>query len=313
MNSITLKTYAKINLSLDVTGVREDGYHLVRMVMQAVDLCDDMVIRVFGSKDPKITLKSNKYYVPTDRRNTAYKAAELMIEACRKSRSSWADQPFEVRIDIGKNIPVAAGLAGGSSNAAGAIIGLNRVLDMRLKPAEMCAIGSRIGADVPFSIMSMLAAMDGPDLREGGISTAALAEGVGEVLTPLHPISMWTVLVKPHFSVSTKDVYQALDAIEISRHPDTEAVLRGMKTGDANAIANGMANVLEEVTLVQHPRVAEVKSIMQKHCPDLTMMSGSGPTVYSLFSEKKAAESAYRKLQDELRGLQCSVYLAKTL
>ncbi|MBR2779146.1 MAG: 4-(cytidine 5'-diphospho)-2-C-methyl-D-erythritol kinase [Firmicutes bacterium] len=340
MKSISLKTYAKINISLDVTGVREDGYHEVCMVMQAVDLHDEMTVRLMEERDPDIVLKSNRYYVPTDGRNTAFKAARLMLDlydarlaagetpAAESSDSAAADagdkaaQPsggrnFGVRIDIGKEIPVAAGLAGGSSNAAGAIVALNALLELHLSVEEMCAIGSRVGADVPFSILSLLAALKQQNssvVPEGAeVSAAALAEGIGEILTPLPPLKMWTILVKPHFSVATKEVYKALDQISIQKHPDTESVLLGMNTGNIVPLREGMANVLEEVTLVQRPEVAEIRAIMQQHCPDMTMMSGSGPTVFSLFPGKKAALRAYAQLQSELKDHACSIYLAKTL
>ena len=319
MKSIALKTYAKINLTLDVTGVREDGYHEVCMVMHAIGLHDDMTVRILDADEFRITLKSNRYYVPTDRRNTAWKAAELMLEKARSMETEAVKKPFEIRIDIGKEIPVAAGLAGGSSNAAGAVIALDRLLQMNLSVEELCDLGSRIGADVPFSILSLLAAeakekgIAAPAFGEGEVSTAALAEGIGEILTPLHPLKLWCVLVKPHFSVSTKEVYQALDAIEVQRHPDTESVLMGMHTGNLPAVRSGMANVLEEVTLVQRPETAMIRTVMQKHCPDMTMMSGSGPTVYSLFGGKKAAMQAYRALQEELADADCSIYLTRTL
>ena len=158
MKSISLKTYAKINISLDVTGVREDGYHEVCMVMQAVDLHDEMTVRLMEEREPDIVLKSNRYYVPTDERNTAFKAARLMLDLY-DSRKPEEQRTFGVRIDIGKEIPVAAGLAGGSSNAAGAIVALNDLLELRLSLEEMCAVGSRVGADVPFSILSLLAAL----------------------------------------------------------------------------------------------------------------------------------------------------------
>lgn len=315
MKSISLKTYAKINVSLDVTGVREDGYHEVRMVMQAVDLHDEMVVRIVPKQEPNIVLKSNRYYVPADSRNTAFKAARLMLDLYDGSHAGGRD--FGVRIDIGKEIPVAAGLAGGSSNAAGSIVALNRLLELNLPLEDMCSIGSRVGADVPFSILSLLAALKNQNetvVPEGAeVSSAALAEGIGEVLTPLPPLKMWTVLVKPHFSVATKDVYQALDQIVIRKRPDTESVIRGLQTGNVMPVRAGMANVLEEVTLVQHPEVAEIRAIMQKYCPDMTMMSGSGPTVFSLFPGKKTALRAYAQLQRELRDHPCTVYFAKTL
>ncbi len=316
MKSFSLKTYAKINISLDVTGVREDGYHEVCMVMQAVDLHDEMTVRIMHDQETDILLKSNRYYVPTDSRNTAFKAAQYMLNLYDEKHAE-TERDFGVRIDIGKEIPVAAGLAGGSSNAAGAVVALNHLLQMGLTTEEMCSIGSRVGADVPFSILSLLAALKqqgSPAVPENAnVSAAALAEGIGEILTPLPPLKMWTVLVKPHFSVATKEVYKALDKIEVQKHPDTDSVLLGMNTGNITPVREGMANVLEEVTLVQRPEVAEIRAIMQQHCPDMTMMSGSGPTVFSLFPGKKSALRAFAQLESDLRDMNCSIYLAKTL
>ncbi len=307
MKLISLKTYAKINITLDVTGVREDGYHEVRMIMQAVDLYDEMVLRTIPCDEWKITIKSNRYFVPVDERNTAYKAAEVIIEECLKKAGIG---PFELRIDIKKEIPVAAGLAGGSSNAAGVITGMNEMLDLGLDLQEMCRLGSCIGADVPFCIMS-IAASDEKESAEA--STAVLAEGIGEVLTPVSPLHMWAVLVKPHFSVSTGAVYKALDSTEIPEHPDTERVLMAMKTENIQNLRNSMVNVLENVTLRDHPEVAELRRTMQKYCSDLTVMSGSGPTVFSLFTSRREAAEAFESLKKELDSRSYTILMAKTL
>ena len=307
VDSLSLKTYAKINLSLDVMGTRPDGYHLVRMVMQSVNLHDEMRIRLLPSEpdEAKIVMKCNKYYVPVDARNTAYKAAEIIM-----NRFPEAFRHRSVRIDLKKNIPVAAGLAGGSSNAAGVIIGLNDYLNLGMDLRELCLTGAEIGADVPFCIMTLASE---PRWKLEGGATCALAEGIGDQLTPLKPARMWCVLVKPPLSVSTAEAYRGLDSITDYPHPDTESVLKSLNTGNLQILQRGMGNVLEYYTLTAYPVVDAVKKEMQKYNKELTMMSGSGPTVYSLFPGKKKASLAYSKLCEKLEKEGMSVYLSKTL
>ena len=305
MDSLVLKTCAKINLSLDVTGTRPDGYHLVQMVMQSVDLCDEMRIRLLPSEETRIDLKCNKYYVPVDSRNTAYKAAAKMIE-----RFPERFRQRSVRIDLKKTIPVAAGLAGGSSNAAGVLVGLNDLLDLGMDLKDMCELGMEIGADVPFCVMTQAA---DPRWNLQGGTRCALAEGIGEKLTPLKPVRLWCVLVKPPLSVSTAEVYQELDKIRSYPHPDTEKLLNGLRTGNIHILTQGMGNVLENYTLNAYPEVDAVKKKMMAYNPEMTLMSGSGPTVYSLFPGKKKAMNVFTRLKKELEGIGCSVFLAKTL
>lgn len=305
MEFITLNTYAKINLTLDVTGVREDGYHTVRMIMQSVDLHDEMNLRLIPSEETEIVLKCNKYYVPTDARNTAYKAAEKVIQQFPE-----AFHGKSVRIDIRKNIPVAAGLAGGSSNAAGVIVALNHLLHLGMQMKELCRIGAQIGADVPFCIMTLLAH---PRWGIEGGSTCALAEGVGDILTPLKPLRMWCLLAKAAFSVSTAEVYKGLDQLPEYPHPDTDQFLKGMKEGNLPVMQKGMGNSLEAYTLKKYPEVERIKQLMMKYNEAMTMMSGSGPTVYSLFSGRKKAQSAFRSIQDALEKTHTEVYLVRTL
>lgn len=293
MGSIALKTYAKINLSLDVTGVREDGYHEVAMVMQAVNLYDEMKIRISPAEKSSITLKTDKYYIPVDDRNTAYKAAQVILD-------EFTPEPVEIRIDIGKRIPAAAGLAGGSSNAAGVLIGLNVLLKLGLDLEGLCRLGLRIGADVPFCIMSMVYAERSYGV-EGG-SACALAEGIGEVLTPLPSADAWIVLAKPPVGVSTPAVYKALDAVSGYAHPDTEAVINCVKNGDITGIKEKTGNVLEVVTVRDFPVVAELMEKMRAAAAELElnpliMMSGSGPTVFAVFTEQKDAEALYEALK----------------
>lgn len=310
MKTLALKTYAKINLSLDVIGRREDGYHEVKMIMHAIDLCDEMRVRLIPADSWEITLKTDKYYVPVDSRNTAYKAAAMM-----KEKFFAAQEPCEIRIDIKKNIPVAAGLAGGSSNAAGVIIALNELFETGLSTEALCDLGSRIGADVPFCIMSMCGLTDIEDIghkQQRSIGVCALAEGIGEELTPLSCLDAWVLLIKAPISVSTPEVYSALDEISGYEHPDTDILLEGLKSKNMRKIKAGMVNVLENITLNKHPNILEIKKEMQKFAPDTTLMSGSGPTLFSIFNDKKHAKAAYnamKKIIDERHN----IILARTL
>lgn len=304
--SLSFRTYAKINLSLDVTGVRENGYHDVEMVMQGIHLYDEMTVRIFPSETHKITLKTDKYYIPVDARNTAYKGAQLMLER-------YAGPPVEVRMDIRKNIPVSAGLAGGSSNGAGALLALNRLLELGMSLEELCSLGARIGADVPFSIMIM--AKQQPKLGVSGGMTCALAEGTGEILTPKPARSVWAVLAKVPAGVSTKIVYQELDRLSGYPHPDTKGVLAAAAAGDLRALKKSMGNVLENVTLKKFPEVAVLKAQLQEAAgPEApVMMSGSGPTVYGLFAEETAARAAARRLKSVISSCQTEIFCVKTL
>lgn len=307
--SLACRTYAKINLSLDVTGVRDDGYHEVAMVMQGIDLYDEMRVRLFPADEHIITLKTDKYFVPTDARNTAYKAAQLMIDECGL-------EPMEIRIDIKKTIPVAAGLAGGSSNAAGVIMLLNAMLDLDMDLEKMCALGQKIGADVPFSIMTMAAAES--ELGVEGGATCALAEGIGEILTPLEPAEFWVTLAKPPIAVSTPAVYKWLDEVGEYDHPDTAGVIEGVRKGSLETVAAGMGNVLEYVTLERFPEVMTLKQQLRACAENAapgapTMMSGSGPTVYSLFYDRSAAEAAEAALRAAVDDKKTDIFCVKTL
>lgn len=306
--SLSFKTYAKINLSLDVTGRRDDGYHEVAMVMHGIDLYDNMSVRIFPSEINRITLKTDKFFVPVDERNTAYKAAKIVMEEFMAMA-----EPVEVRIDIKKNIPVAAGLAGGSSNAAGVLIALNSMLKLGLDMKQLCSIGQRIGADVPFCIMT-IAAIDPRFELEGG-AVCALAEGIGEVLTPLPRADMWVTLAKPPLAVSTPAVYKALDAISKYDRPDTEKVIEGVCAGDIAMIAEGMANSLESVTLKDFPVVSTLKEQLMAASGSKapTMMSGSGPTVYSLFADRNAAKAAEQALRSAVKSKKTEIFCIKTL
>lgn len=272
MKQIDLKALAKINLGLDVLGRRENGYHDVRMIMQSIYLYDE--VRIKRTKHPGIKVETNLYFLPTGKENIAYKAAEMLIEEFHITEG--------VHITLNKHIPVAAGMAGGSSNAAAVLFGMNKMFDLKLTQQELMDRGVKLGADVPYCIMR----------------GTVLAEGIGEELTTLTSMPKCFVLIaKPPISVSTKVVYEALDAKEIVEHPDIDGLIAGLEHRDLKEIAACMGNVLEDVTIPMHPVIEEIKQEMKNAGALNAMMSGSGPTVFGLFETKAAA----RKAQDRIR------------
>ena len=272
MNQIELKALAKINLGLDVLGRRENGYHDVRMVMQSIYLYDE--VKIAKKKEPGITLTTNLKFLPTGDGNIAYKAAQLLMDEF--------DLKEGVQITLNKHIPVAAGLAGGSSNAAAVLFGMNRLFGLRLTQQELMDRGVKLGADVPYCVMR----------------GTVLAEGIGEILTPLPACPKCHVLIaKPPISVSTKVVYEALDAKEIVDHPDIDGIIRGLETGSLSEIAAHMGNVLEDVTIGMYPVIEKIKDEMKKAGALNAMMSGSGPTVFGIFESRAAA----RRAQEQIR------------
>lgn len=281
MDKVIVKCPAKINLSLDVVGKRQDGYHLVKMIMQSISLFDDVTVEKNGGG---IRLYCKNKDVPDNEDNIAYRAAKLIIDRFNIDGG--------VDIFIEKRIPVAAGLAGGSTDAAGVIKAMNRIFDLGMDRDEMMELGLKLGADVPFCIM-------------GG---TALAEGIGEVLTPLKPFEAWCVVAKPNISVSTKEVYRSLRIDEITRHPETTRIIDYMERGNIEGVAENMVNVLETVTIKRHPVIFEIKNIMMEFHALGSLMSGSGPTVFGLFKDKGKAEICYNRLRDYLK----EVYLVRT-
>lgn len=269
---IDLKALAKINLGLDVLGRRENGYHDVRMVMQSIYLYDD--VKIERTKAPGIEIRTNLYFLPTDENNIAYKAAAMLIEEFQIEDG--------VIITLDKHIPVAAGMAGGSSNAAAVLFGMNRMFDLGLSQQALMERGVKLGADVPYCIMR----------------GTVLAEGIGEELTVLPAMPRCTVLVaKPAISVSTKVVYEALDSKEIVEHPDIDGLIAGLKAGDLRMIAAAMGNVLEDVTIPMYPVIENIKNEMKAAGALNAMMSGSGPTVFGLFENKIQARAAQDKIR----------------
>ena len=274
MNQIELKALAKINLGLDVLGKRENGYHDVRMIMQSIYLYDE--VKIEKKDTPEIEVVSNLNFLPTGEDNIAYKAARLLQEEFKISDG--------VKITLKKHIPVAAGLAGGSSNAAAVLFGMNRMFRLGLSQKSLMERGVKLGADVPYCIMR----------------GTVLAEGIGEELHKLPAMPKCTVLIaKPPVSVSTKTVYEALDSKEITEHPDIDGIIEGLERQDLKKIAGCMGNVLEDVTIPMHPVIDEIKQVM-KDCGALgAMMSGSGPTVFGLFESRAGARDAQRRIKEK--------------
>lgn len=271
MKKIQLKSRAKINLSLDVLNRRLDGYHEVQMIMQEIDLFDNITIQ--ERQDNFIVIKCDCEYIPKDSGNIAYQAAELVRKRFNIQQG--------VEIHIEKNIPVAAGLAGGSSNAAAVLKGLNQLWQLGLDTKEIMEMGVKIGADVPFCVL-------------GG---AAHASGIGEKLTPIVGLkNQWLVIAKPAISVSTAEVYGQLNLSKLEERPNTKQLLEFMENGDVINLAKNMKNVLETVTEKKYPVIKEIKNKMMEYNALGSMMSGSGPTVFGIYKNYERAKSAFENL-----------------
>ena len=278
-----VKAYGKINISLDITGKREDGYHLLKMIMQNVDLYDSMS---FQKCNKGINISCNKPYIPTDEKNLVYKAAKLFMDTY--------DIREGINIYLKKNIPVAAGMAGGSSDAAAAFRTLRQLFKIDVSDDELMNLGVKIGADVPYCII-------------GG---TALCEGIGEIITPLKPFkNRILVLVKPNFGVSTKEVFKNLDISKIYKHPDTEAIIRAMQQEKLADVCSGMKNLLENVTLRKYPILKRIKEDMLKMGAVGSMMSGSGPTIFAFFDDMLKAQRCYDKFKTQYK----EVYITRTI
>lgn len=272
MDIVRRKAYAKINLGLDVIRRREDGYHEVKMIMQNIGIHDELTFR---KQAEGITLKIDRVDLPTDGNNLIYKTAKLIKEEYGITEG--------VRIDLKKRIPVAAGLAGGSTDAAAVFWGMNELFGLGMTQEKMCELGVRIGADVPYCIM-------------GG---TAIAEGIGEKLTPLPDAPNAVVLIaKPDINVSTKDVYQNLNVPELKVHPDIDGMTKAIIRHDLDGVIERMDNVLENVTVRMHPVIDEIKAFMRANGAARAMMSGSGPTVFGIYTDQAKAADAYMKLKE---------------
>ncbi|OSB08854.1 4-(cytidine 5'-diphospho)-2-C-methyl-D-erythritol kinase [Paraclostridium bifermentans] len=284
MNSIDLKSRAKVNLSIDVLGKREDGYHLVEMIMQTIDLYDKL--KITEIEENSILIKSNSLDIPLNEDNIMYKAVNLLKNQFNIEKG--------IEISIEKNIPVAAGMAGGSSNAAAVLVGLNKLWNLGLSENELKDIGLKLGADVPFCIT-------------GG---SALAEGIGEKLTNIKglPEDLKILVCKPNIFVSTKEVYQSLNMDKVKRRPQNKELIDALQKEDVKFISENMVNVLEEVTSLKYSEIGQIEGIMIKNKALGSMMSGSGPTVFGLFDNKDCAIKAKEDLQAKYN----QVYLVKS-
>lgn len=277
------KAPAKINLSLDVLHKRPDGFHEVEMVMTTVDLADRIQLTLL--REPVVRVESESRFVPNDERNLAYRAAKLIQDRFRVKKG--------VHIHIEKNIPVAAGLAGGSSDAAAVLRGVNRMWGLGLSMDELAVLGAEIGSDVSFCVY-------------GG---TALATGRGEKIQSLPaPPPCWVVLSKPTIGVSTQTVYQNLD-LKGALHPDTTAMVESLKVGDYDGICSHVGNTLEGVTLGLHQEVGQIKEQMKQAGADAVLMSGSGPTVFCLVDQDARAQRIY----NSLKGFCTEVYMVRML
>ena len=278
-----IKAYGKVNISLDVVGKREDGYHLLSMIMQNIDLYDEIEVE---KQECGIILECNKSYVPVDNRNLAYKAAEIF-----KERYDIVDG---VKINIEKNIPVSAGLAGGSTDAAAVLKVMNELFNVNATEAELMELGLRLGADIPYCI-------------HGG---TALCEGIGEIITPIKSFKdKIIVLVKPAFGVSTKEVYKNFNLEKVKQHPKTAEIINAIENDDLNFVASNMKNLLENVTLRKHKILIKIKEEMNACGAINSMMSGSGPTVFAFFDDMLKAQRCFEKMKKKYSD----VFITRTI
>ena len=286
---LRLKAYGKINLALDVLGRRADGYHEVRMIMQTVGLHDR--IDLYATQEPGIRIETNLFYLPDNEQNLAHKAARLLMEE------------FGIRqglsIHLRKFIPVSAGMAGGSTDAASVLFGVNKMFGLGLSTGELMERGVTLGADIPYCILR----------------GTALSEGIGEILTELPPAPQChVVLAKPQISVSTKAVYEKLrvDALGPEAHPDIDGMAAAIRAGSLDGVTARLGNVLETVTIPDHPEIGAIKRIMLEHGAEGALMSGSGPTVFGIFKDREEADAVCGILRETDNGrLTRQVYLTR--
>ena len=321
--NITVNAYAKINLSLDVVERMDNGYHRIETVMQQIDLADDIIIESHGNaglyKGYHIKLESDHKSLPEPEDNLAYKAAKLMAEMFCPFKDN------KLVIKLNKKIPMAAGLAGGSSDAAAVMLGLCSMWDISIELKDLCEIGKTLGADIPFCIIGNAANNPSLGFSDDKLaSSAALAEGIGEILTPVPSLAGWVVLVKPDISVPTPFVYQQLSTYDalpeqggnIDR-PDTNTLISDIKSQNTKHIVKNMINVLETVSLKEYPIVVYTKNKIGETCgADTVLMSGSGPTVFAYYECEETALKGYTTSMDVLisaSGYKYEVYLAKLL
>lgn len=283
-DTLQLKAYAKINLGLDVVRKREDGYHEVRMIMQTIKLFDKLTFRLL--EEDEIRIKTNLGFLPVNEDNLVYKAVKLIKDKY--------DIKKGLEIDLFKCIPVAAGMAGGSTDCAAALVGAAKMFGLRLHKQELMELGVKLGADVPYCVLR----------------GTALSEGIGEILTPLPPMpDCYILIAKPSISVSTKFVYENLRANELESHPDIEGMIDAIKNGSLIGITDRMANVLETVTIPVHPIIEDIKNCMKDNGAMNSLMSGSGPTVFGIYDSEEEAEKAREVIRE--KNLAHQVYVVK--
>ncbi len=285
MPVIVVEAPAKVNLTLDVKYKRQDGYHELESVMHQIGLTDRVTIR--PGPPGSIRLRSDNPALPDDRSNLAYQAAQLLLSRYGKGAG--------VEISIEKNIPLGAGLAGGSSDAAATLWGMNLMFKYELGWSDLSDLASRLGSDVPFCLLGKFG-MGEPGTVVAGSGATALARGRGEDLESLPGCFLpWILLVKPDFQISTREVYHNLKPDNITVRPDTPAFLAAWQDCDIMNIAKNLVNVLEPVSVAMHPQIAELKAKMVEYGALRALMSGSGPTVFGIFAEQSRAETARDK------------------
>ena len=283
-DTLQLKAYAKINLGLDVVRKREDGYHEVRMVMQTIKLYDKLTFRLL--EEDEIRMKTNLGFLPINEDNLVYKAVKLLKDTYHIEKG--------MEIDLFKCIPVAAGMAGGSTDCAAALVGASKLFGLGLSKQELMELGVKLGADVPYCILR----------------GTALSEGIGEVLTPLPPMPDCHILIaKPPISVSTKFVYENLRANELEKHPDIYGMVDAIKQNNLRGITDRMENVLETVTIPAYPVIEEIKNCMKEHGAINALMSGSGPTVFGIYADEEQAQLARERIRE--KELASQVYVVR--
>lgn len=270
MDSLWINAPAKINLGLDVIRRREDGYHEVKMIMQSIRLFDRLTLA--KSKTPGINLTTNLGFLPVNEDNLVYKSARLLMDEFNIDTG--------VSIQLDKRIPVAAGMAGGSTDAASCLLAMNRLFDLKLSDRQLMERGVTLGADIPYCIMK----------------GTALSEGIGEILSPLPDApDCYVLIAKPGFHVSTKFVYTNLKLGEQTVHPDIDHMINCIRKNDLQDLCDSMANILETVTIPEHPEIADIKKTMLEQGALGALMSGSGPTVFGIFDDLNKAKAAKEK------------------
>lgn len=312
MSEIKISSFAKINLSIDVTATLDNGMHQVDMIMQQLSFHDDVTVNFVASKKKatkrkEIKVSTNRYYLPVDERNLAYKAALLMTE-----RYGHKAPGGKIEIKILKRIPVAAGMAGGSGNGAAVLHGLNALWKLDLSVQQLCDLGTELGSDVPFCVMGQARynfVLPRKIRKDKLAASCARATGTGTELEPLKGINRSVVIAKPPIGVSTKEVYRGIDKCQIKKRPDNEILAKALVNSDYDSVFTQLVNVLEAYTLSAYPQVELLKERVGE-CENVekVLMSGSGPTVFGIFANIHHAKDAC----DKLRAKGYEAYWTKT-